>query len=112
MMRFPPVSIVISTYNRAKIISKTLHALGKCVYPSSCEIIVVNDGSKDETRKGLEKIADNFLRKYKKILKIINLQEPVGAALARNIGVEHSSYKIIVFLDDDCIPKKIASLGL
>lgn len=49
------VSIVTMTYNRAKVLDKTLSAMLELDYPDDYEIIVVNDGSTDNTKHVLKK---------------------------------------------------------
>jgi len=93
-------SIIVATYNRADIIEKTLHGMLNQDYPSDYEIIVINDGSTDNTNQILQKFS-----RYKKI-RIYNLEKNSGPALARNIGIKAAKYPIIVIMDDDCIPEK------
>lgn len=54
MKEFPPVSIVVSTHNRASILEKCLNSIFKLNYPKY-EIIVINDGSNYKTIEVLEK---------------------------------------------------------
>ena len=52
---FPKVSIVVATYNYAKKISPTIEGILGTNYPNDSEIIVVNDGSNDNTAEVLAK---------------------------------------------------------
>jgi len=91
------VSIVIPAYNSEKTIEKTLKAVLSQKFPKNkYEIIVVDDGSNDRTRK--------IVKKFKKI-KLLR-QKHRGPATARNLGVEKSRGEIILFTDADCIPNK------
>ena len=92
-------SIVILTFNRQEVIEKTLKGMLKLEY-SEYELIVINDGSKDNTKKILEKF-----KKEKKIT-IINNEKEKGPCAARNQGIKLSKNDFIIIMDDDCIPEK------
>lgn len=86
-------SVIIPVYNGAKFIDKAIESVFSQTN-SDWELIVVNDGSKDDTMSVLQKYEDND-----KIL-IIN-QENSGVSVARNTGVEASKGEYIAFLDAD-----------
>ena len=95
------ISVVIPTYNRLPILQKSLFALEKQEFTdnkiSDYEIVVVDDGSTDET------IA--WLTKNKAQLPHVKLfeQDHQGAAAARNMGVENAQGDTIVFIDSDLV---------
>jgi len=93
-------SIIIATYNRGDILEKTLNSMLNQDYLYNHEIIVINDGSTDNTKQILQKFSS-----YKKI-KSHNLKKNSGPATARNIGIKMAKFPIIVIMDDDCIPEK------
>lgn len=93
-------SIIVATYNREDILKKTLKGMLNQNYPSKYEIIVINDGSTDNTKQILEEFS-----KHKKI-RIFNLEKKSGPAIARNTGIKMAKYPVIVIMDDDCIPEK------
>lgn len=97
MKEFPPVTIVISTHNRASILKKCLDSVFRLEYPKY-EIIIINDGSNDNTSK--------VLKKYKNI-KTINFKEPIGPVSAKNVGIKKAKYDYIGLLDDDIILSKL-----
>ncbi len=93
------VSTIIPTYNRAHIICEAVEsALGQ-TYPNT-EIIVVDDGSKDDTVERLKRYGDR--------IRILS-QANAGPAAARNRGIEASRGELVAFLDSDDIwlPEKI-----
>jgi len=90
-------SVIVATKNRAGILKKTLRAMLSLSH-KSYEVIVVNDGSTDGTKKALEEFS-----KHKKI-KALSFAESRGPAFARNRGIELSSGSFIAIMDDDCIP--------
>ncbi|GEM_PF-1681243 len=90
------VSVVIPNYNGEKTILKTLNSL-KAV---DCEILIIDDGSKDDSIK----IINDFINKNgknKENIKLIKNLKNKGAAYCRNLGIKKSSGKIIVFIDND-----------
>lgn len=94
------VSVVICTRNRAASLVATLEALQAAaarVPHISLEVIVVDNGSTDDTSATLKAWADGAA------IKVRTLFEPrLGLAIARNAGVCASSGDIILFTDDDC----------
>ncbi len=88
------LSIIIPAYNVERFIARTLRTFISQNL-ENCEIIVVNDGSKDKTLEIARQIAKNEPR-----IKIIN-QENKGVSVARNIGLENASGKYIYFMDSD-----------
>ena len=93
-MKHPLVSIIIPAYNAAQFIGQTLESILADTY-TSIEIIVVNDGSKDDTQK----IVASYAAKDSRIT-IIN-QNNGGVCRARNHGIEKSKGKYILPVDAD-----------
>jgi glycosyltransferase involved in cell wall biosynthesis len=91
MSRQPVVSVIIPTYNRAEVICETIENILAQTYRDT-EIIVVDDGSTDDTQLKL-KAYGNRIR--------IFLQDNSGASAARNRGIEMSTGSIIAFQDSD-----------
>ncbi len=93
------VSVVIPTYNYGQFIKKAVESVLEQTLPIS-EIIVVDDGSTDDTEKIIKEFGDKII--YIK-------QQNLGVCAARNNGVKHSSGDFIVFHDADDIlyPSKI-----
>lgn len=92
----PSVSIVIPTYQRARLVCDVVGALCAIRYDGEVEIIVVVDGSTDGTVAALSKLS------CKVPLRII-VQANRGAAHARNRGAAEANGEILLFLDDDMI---------
>lgn len=90
-------SIVVPVYNTYDYLEKCLSSLvmQKNV-KENYEIIVVNDGSTDES----EKIILEFEKKYPQLIKYIK-KENGGVASARNEGVKHITGEYILFVDSD-----------
>lgn len=87
-------SVIIPTRNRERIISKCVeYILNQTYHPY--EVIVVDDGSEDNT----EALLSRFFSLDK--FKYIKLKERKGPAYCRNIGVRESKGKILIFIDSD-----------
>jgi len=87
----PKVSIIIPAYNSEYTISRAINSVIDQSYINK-EIIVVDDGSRDQTEKIIEK--------YKETVKIIKTNH-LGVSNARNTGIKKSSGDYIMFLDSD-----------
>ena len=85
------VSIIIPTYNRAYCLQKAIDSVLSQTYPYF-ELIVVDDGSKDNTA--------NLVENYNSDIVFIR-QENKGPAAARNRGVQAARYELLAFLDSD-----------
>src|SRR3989339_227825 len=88
------ISVVIPTYNRSKSLKMCLQSLKKQSF-KDFEVIVVDDGSTDDTKKSFDSISSSRFRYIKK--------ENGGQSSARNLGVKESVGDIIAFTDDDCV---------
>lgn len=87
----PFVSIIVPTYNEEERIDRCLKSINDLNYPKEkMEIIVVDDGSQDNTVDIARKSGVSILR-----------QQHLGCAIARNRGVELAKGKIIAFIDAD-----------
>lgn len=87
----PRISVIITTYNRAHLVPLAIESVLVQTVPAH-EIIVVDDGSTDNTGA--------VLAKYKDQISVLR-QDNKGVSYARNIGVSAASGEWIAFLDDD-----------
>ena len=95
----PAISVVVPTFNRAPMLERLLEALSVCEMPSGgVEVIVVDDGSSDDTPGVVGRARVAGLRYLR--------QDNAGAAAARNRGWRHASGEVVVFTDDDCVPTR------
>ncbi len=99
----PKVSVIIPTYNRSHFLSRAIKSVLNQTF-QDFELIIVDDGSTDNTKEVIE----NFQEKDKRI-KYIWQKNSGGPAKTRNKGIEKSEGEYIAFLDDDdeCLPKKL-----
>jgi len=85
-------SIVIPLYNKANYIENTLKSVLNQTF-TDYEIIVINDGSTDDSITKVKEFNDSRIQLYN--------QENQGASVARNLGIENAKYEYIAFLDAD-----------
>lgn len=97
------VSVIIPTYNRAKLLIEAVQSVLDGTY-KNIEIIVIDDGSSDDTKSILNKKYKN-----KSKVKIISNTRKKGPAGARNTGLLAAKGDYIAFLDSDDLwmPKKL-----
>jgi glycosyltransferase involved in cell wall biosynthesis len=88
-------SVVIPTHNRLDMLVRVLDALGAQADAPPFEIIVIDDGSKDDTAGVMTQRTDIIFR----------TQKNAGPGSARNHGVTLASGKIVVFIGDDTVPE-------
>ena len=88
------VSIIMPTRNRAGIINKAIHSVLSQTY-ENWELLVVDDGSEDGTRKIVKKFADSDHR-----IRYLPIKHS-GVSTARNFGLEQSKGEVIAYLDSD-----------
>ena len=89
-------SVIIPTYNSAKYIKNTLFSVVNQTY-HYYEIIVIDDGSKDNTVEIIYEFFKNLNNISFKVLE----QKNSGAGSARNNGINNAKYDWIAFLDSD-----------
>ena len=90
-----PVSVVIAAYNEGKVIASTLRALLSSDYRGEIEVIVVDDGSRDETAAEVENVAQVDSR-----VRLLR-QENRGKARALELGLAAVRHGVVVFIDAD-----------
>ncbi len=92
----PVISLIIPVYNKEKYLTKCLTSIEQQdIDKKELEVILVNDGSTDGSRKLCEKFAAN-----KPHISLIN-KENGGVSSARNVGIAAARGKYIAFLDAD-----------
>jgi poly-beta-1,6 N-acetyl-D-glucosamine synthase len=102
----PPVSVIICAFNEGLVIRQSLMAVLQSTYPGPLEVLVVNDGSTDNTGEILKEMAQKDTR-----VRIITHPNR-GKAISLNQAFNEASHDILVTLDADtlCEPQSIGYL--
>ena len=98
----PPVSVVLPTYNRAPLLGRAIRSVLGQSY-GDFEVIVVDDGSTDETAAVVAGFDDPRVQ-------YLQLARNTGAGAARNVGIRMARGKFLAFQDsdDEWMPSKLA----
>lgn len=91
-IKSPKISVIIPAYNQAEYVAEAVHSVLNQTCPDF-ELIVVNDGSTDQTAQVLAAIQDSRMR--------VVWQPNAGLSAARNTGVRQSTGPLLTFLDSD-----------
>jgi glycosyltransferase involved in cell wall biosynthesis len=93
------ISIIIPTYNRSGLLAKTLQSIcQQSVYKRSIEVIVVDDGSSDDT----EAVARSF-NLYFTVRYLFQEDKGYRVASARNLGIRNASADLLLFVDSGVV---------
>lgn len=100
-MTGPQWSVIVPTFNRQDILETTVRAyLSQEGDIGDLEVIVVDDGSSDDTPAILRRLKEEYGNRLTTFL-----QENKGPAAARNLAIRHSRGEYILFGGDDVVPK-------
>ena len=88
-------SVIVRSKDEADRLRLTLKSLARQTEPA--EVVVVNDGSSDATVKVIEEASAHVL------LRAVHNQAAKGRSAAANIGAEHASGDVLIFLDGDTL---------
>jgi glycosyltransferase involved in cell wall biosynthesis len=105
----PPVevSVVIPFRNAAPYLRDQLEALASQEFEGKWEVVLVDNGSRDNSREIAESFSDRLN------LRIVDAGDKPGAAYATNVGVRHASGRKLIFVDadDEVAPGYIAAMA-
>jgi biofilm PGA synthesis N-glycosyltransferase PgaC len=93
---YPPVTILIAAYNEEKAITATLSGILLQDYPADIRVIVINDGSSDETVQSVREFEDKHPN-----FELIDLGVNGGKAAALNHGLKKCTTDIVISIDAD-----------
>jgi glycosyltransferase involved in cell wall biosynthesis len=99
----PLLSVVVPCYNigqKAGFLRECLHSLLLQTYSHHLDVILVNDGSQDDTQDVIEEAVSSFTEKGLSV-RALALEENLGVSEARNAGIRAARGKYVGFLDYD-----------
>ena len=91
---YPGISILIAAYNEHSSIANTILSIARSAYPGEFEVIVVDDGSTDDTASVAESLSYSWLR-------VLRQPRNEGKSAALNRALAQSRHELIVTLDAD-----------
>ncbi|PLX76924.1 MAG: glycosyl transferase family 2 [Desulfuromonas sp.] len=97
----PPVSVLIAAYNEEDCIFETLQSVLQQNYPGDAEIVVINDGSTDNTNAEIERARETLSIGENFSIRHVDQQPNAGKAAALNAGLAEARHDIIVTVDAD-----------
>lgn len=93
------ISTIIPTYNRAEIVLTAINSIIAQTH-RPIELIIVDDGSTDNTQEVISEVQSSLIRDESFVLKYIK-QKNQGPSAARNTGIDHAAGDYIHFQDSD-----------
>ena len=105
--RYPRVSVIVCSYNGGKTLKDCLESLDLVNYPDY-EVILVDDGSKDNTQDLVKEYEaarrERAARTGEQLPEFINVVQPnMGLSYARNVGARTATGEIFAYTDSDCM---------
>ena len=92
------LSLIVSTYNRAESLIRTLHSVAQQDAPADIwECVVVNNASTDDTER---RVAEFIAEHPQQNFRVVN-ESQQGLSFARNRGISESKGRFVAFIDDD-----------
>ena len=93
---YPPISILVAAYNEEASIEETLVSIGQQHYPGELQVIVINDGSRDNTALVVRRARERY-----PWLTFVDLEKNGGKARALNIGFKEVLHDVVITVDAD-----------
>jgi biofilm PGA synthesis N-glycosyltransferase PgaC len=99
--QLPPITIIIAAYNEEKTIINTLNSIMTQEFDNHIDVLVANDGSKDNTK---ELVVDYIKTNSSKdiTIKIIDSPINIGKANVLNLALKNALHEFVITLDADC----------
>lgn len=102
LQKTPLVSVILATHNRSRLLSRAVESVKAQDYPN-WEIVLVDDGSTDDTPNVIRQLKNELGEERLKSLRIV----PSGVCAARNHGLSAARGEYIAYLDDDNMMNKL-----
>ncbi|HEY6093698.1 MAG TPA: glycosyltransferase [Gallionellaceae bacterium] len=93
---YPPLTILVAAYNEAATIEETLQSIDSQIYPGELQVIVINDGSTDDTAAIVRKCLPRYYW-----LTLLDLEQNGGKANALNQALKMAKHDLVLTVDAD-----------
>lgn len=97
----PEATVVVATHDRASLLPGLVAALEAQSARDRLEVVVVDDGSTDDTWEQLTALASRTALR----LLALRVAATGGPSVPRNTGVAAATSRLVLFIDDDCLPE-------
>ncbi|HEY0038699.1 MAG TPA: glycosyltransferase [Longimicrobium sp.] len=98
---YPPVSVLVACYNEADAIAQTIRSLAQQDYRGPIEVLVLDDGSTDDSVQRAEAAIQTYLRPGL-TMSVVRGMRNAGKAAVLNRGLALSEHPIVLTVDGDC----------
>jgi len=96
---YQAVSVIVAAHNEAVNLSGRITNIFESDYPASkIEVVIVSDGSSDDTPSVIDKLKENYPR-----INLVNIEHQGGRSNAHNVAIKHCTAEILVFTDAETI---------
>lgn len=100
MSNTPSLTVIIPAYNEGAMVANSIDSVAKALYPSDrLEIIVVDDGSKDDTWEYIRAAAE----RYPRLVTPVRFSKNMGKRAALEVGFRQAKGEIVVTIDSDSV---------
>jgi len=99
---YPPLTVLVAAYNEALSIGETLRSLSLQSYPGEMEILVLNDGSTDQTSEAASAAIRALDWAPGHTARLLVATQNAGKAAVLNRGLDQARHDLIVTVDGDC----------
>ncbi|WP_343346402.1 glycosyltransferase [Sphingomicrobium sp. XHP0239] len=100
---YPGVSILVAAYNEEGTIATTMESIARERYPGPVEVLILNDGSKDDTANVASAARDRIDFPGNAAVRICNYEQNRGKAAVLNEGLKEAKHDLIVTIDADTL---------
>lgn len=94
---YPSVTVLVAAYNEESSIEDTVRSLMRQDYAGQLDVVVINDGSADQTAAIVHRLLPEFAN-----LRLIDLKQNAGKANALNQGLASCQTQLVITVDADC----------
>jgi len=104
---YPGITMLVVAYNEAASIEDTSVSINQQKYPGKLQVIVINDGSQDETAEIVRKAESRF-----PWLTLLDLKQNAGKAHALNEGLKLAEHDLVITVDADSYLHRVALINI